>query len=135
MADRREMQPDDWIDAAFKVVIGMLLGSIADWLIELATSELWPVAVFVLIIILGILLFEFVIDKLSILFSPILYFFDSILKAIIDLTTHGSEQTVNIPEKKGRMPLVVFLSFPIGLIIGVILSRLGLDNAIIELLK
>lgn len=114
MADRREMQPRDWVDSVFFLLIGAILGSVAEGLSLLVTSSFWPVAVIILLVILGALLSEFLIDKL------------------IDRIFPSGVRAVYEPEKKGRRPLILLLSFPLGFVLGVILSKLGLDGTIIN---
>jgi len=117
MNERRGMQMGDWVNAAINVVIGVLLGSAADGLIQLATTSFWPLAVVIPLLFAGVFLFSWALDLLT-----------------DRLFTIGVRPAPK-PKEKGRTPLPRLLSLPAGLILGIALARLGLDNKILAVIS
>lgn len=58
------MRAEDWIWAAFNLVIGFFLGVIAYGLAQVAAVGLWPVAALAAVVLLFVLAFEGVADWL-----------------------------------------------------------------------
>ena len=56
--ERGRMQVSDWVNAAINLVIGVLLGSAADGLVQLATTALWPIAVITPLLFAGFFLID-----------------------------------------------------------------------------
>jgi hypothetical protein len=97
-------------------VVGILLGSVVDNLVQLAKTD-WPFAVFIILLFTVLFLFVLMSDKL----------FDSLFPI-------GIRQPHN-PEYKERRPLPLLGSLPAGFFIGIVLARLGLDGVVLELLS
>lgn len=114
MSERRSMQVGDWFTAAINLVIGVLLGSAADGLVKLATTAFWPLAVVIPLLLAGVFLFSWVLDVLT-----------------DRLFTIGI-RPARKPKQEGRTPLPRFLSLPVGVVLGVAIARLGLDDRILE---
>ena len=113
MSERRSMQIGDWFTAAINLVIGVLLGSAADGLVQLATTAFWPLAVVIPLVFAGVLLFSWVLDLLT------------------DRLFAIGVRPARKPKEEGRTPLLRLLSLPVGLVLGVALARLGLDDTIL----
>ena len=107
------MQVGDWANAAINLVIGVLLGSAADGLVQLATTAFWPLAVVIPLLFAGVFLFSWVLDMLT------------------DRLFSIGVRPARTPKEEGRTPLLRLLSLPVGLVLGVALARLGLDETIL----
>jgi hypothetical protein len=107
------MQVGDWANAAINLVIGVLLGSAADGLVQLATTAFWPLAVVIPLLFAGVFLFSWVLDMLT------------------DRLFTIGVRPARTPKEEGRTPLLRLLSLPVGLVLGVALARLGLDETIL----
>jgi hypothetical protein len=110
------MQLGDWINAAISLVIGVLLGSAADGLVQTATTAFWPVAVITPLLFAGAFLVMWVSDKLLDRLFPI------------------GVRPATKPQTSGRAPLPRLLSLPVGVVLGLVLARLGLDDTILGML-
>mgnify|MGYP000968562975 CR=1 FL=1 len=108
MSERRRMQIGDWINAGFLLVIGVFLGFVVDGIMQLATTPFWPMAIILMLIFAGIFLFELLVDKL--------------FSRIFTIGVRPAPET----QVQKRRPLPIFLSLPVGVILGVLLARLGL---------
>ena len=107
------MQVGDWANAAINLVIGVLLGSAADGLVQLATTAFWPLAVVIPLLFAGVFLFSWVLDMLT------------------DRLFTIGVRPARTPKEEGPTPLLRLLSLPVGLVLGVALARLGLDETIL----
>jgi len=114
--ERRRMQFGDWLNAAISLIIGMLLGSVVDGLAQLVTTGLWLSAVVIVLVGAGFFLFMLVFDKLS----------DRLF--LIGVRPATKQQA------KGRTPLPRLVSLPVGVVLGVVLTRLGFDGAILGMI-
>ena len=112
MSERRRMQIGDWINAGFLLVIGVYLGFAVDGLLQLATTSFWPMVIILLLMFVGIFLFELLVDKLFNRIFPI------------------GVRSANKSEAKRPKPLTILLSLPAGVTLGIVLARLGLADAI-----
>lgn len=112
MTERRIMQVGDWFNAAFNLAIGVLLGSAADGLVQLATTASWPLAVIIPLLFAGVFLFSWALD------------------AVTDRLFIIGVRPAHRPKEDGRTPLPRLLSLPVGLVLGVVFARLGLDDTI-----
>lgn len=117
MSERRSMQAVNWFDAAIKLVIGVLLGSAADGLVQLATTAFWPLAVVIPLLFAGVFLFSWMLDLLT------------------DRLFTVGVRPARKPKEEGRTPLPQLLSLPVGIILGVALARLGLDNTVLGMIS
>jgi len=99
----------DWLHAAANLLIGVLLGIAAAGLVELATSALWPLAILIPLLFAGLFLFEWVLDKGVDRFFP------------------EGIRPAKTPTTSKRKPWIRLSSLPLGLLVGVILARLGLS--------
>ena len=106
----------DWVNATFLIAIGFFLGLAADGMMQLVTTAFWPVVVITVLLFVGVLLFDSLLSRLSELIFP-----------------SGIKPARN-PKKKGPMPLPLLLSIPAGMLIGIVIARLGFGSAILDLL-
>jgi len=111
------MQAVNWFDAAIKLVIGVLLGSAADGLVQLATTAFWPLAVVIPLLFAGVFLFSWMLDLLT------------------DRLFTVGVRPARKPKEEGCTPLPQLLSLPVGIILGVALARLGLDNTVLGMIS
>ena len=114
--ERRRMQTGDWFNAAISLIIGMLLGSVVDGLAQLVTSGLWLPAVAIVLLGAGFFLFMLVFDKVS----------DRLFS--IGMRPAPKRQA------KGPTPLPRLISLPVGIVLGVVLARLGFDDTILGMI-
>jgi len=114
--ERRRMQAGDWFNAAVNLLIGLLLGSFVDGLVQLVTTGLWLSAVIITLLFGGLFLFMWVFDKVT---DP--------------LFSIGVRPAPK-PQVKGRTPLLRLMSLPVGVLLGVVLARLGLDDKILGMI-
>ena len=119
MTDRRSMQIEDWMKAAFNVVIGLFLGLALDALLRLLAAGAWGMAMAVVIPSLGFVLFVLV--------------FDGAMGKLFDRFLPSGVRPARKPAATDRKPLGRLLSLPAGIVVGVILARLGLTNDILGL--
>lgn len=117
MSERRRMQIGDWINAAFLLVIGVFLGFVVDGILQLATTSFWPLAIILLLMFAGIFLFELLMDKLFSRIFPI------------------GVRPAHKSQAKKRKPLAIYLSLPVGVILGVGFARLGLTDTIFGMIS
>ena len=116
MSERRDMAVTDWLDAFINLVIGILLGMAAASLVQLATTDFWPLAIVIPILFAGVFLFIRV--------------FDGLFERIFSIGVRPARK----PRPEGKKPLVLLFSLPAGLVLGVILERIGLSGTILDLL-
>jgi hypothetical protein len=62
---RRQMQAGDWFNAVINLLIGLLLGSFVDGLIQPAATGLWVSAVIITYSFGGLFLFMLVFDRVT----------------------------------------------------------------------
>ncbi len=117
MSERRKMQAGDWANAAINAAIGVLLGSAADGLVQMATTEFWPVALIITLLSVGLFFLVVLSDKLL----------DRLFSIGVRPARH--------PRAEGRKPLLRVLSMPAGFVLGVVLARIGLDGAILGVIS
>ncbi|MEQ8366858.1 MAG: hypothetical protein RIB61_09130 [Roseicyclus sp.] len=115
MSDRRRMDPFDWISAAFVVALGVMFGILADNLARLSAATFWPVLIFSVASVFGVLAIDRAVSWLSERVFP------------------SGIRTVRSPKPEGRRPLGLLLSLPAGVALGVVLAALGYDRAILGL--
>lgn len=116
MSERRKMDVNDWISAAFNLLIGALLGSVIYGLMQLVVSGWWLMAVIIVLLGGGLFLFMFLCDKL----------FDRLFLSWI--------KPARNPRPQMPKPLLRILSLPVGFILGIVLAVLGLDRTILDFL-
>lgn len=114
--ERRRMRIGDWFHAAINLIIGILLGSVVDGLAQLVTTGLWLPALAIVLIGAGFFIFILVFDKLS----------DRLFSIGVRPATK--------PQAKGRTPLPRLISLPVGVVLGVVLARLGFDDRILGMI-
>jgi uncharacterized protein YacL len=101
------------IDATVNVVIGIFLGVAVNGLAQLMSTSFWPVAVIILLLV------------------AILFFFESLIASLVDRIFPSGIRPARKPQKVRRAPLPRRLSLPVGLVLGLILARLGLDGVVL----
>jgi hypothetical protein len=107
--ERRRMQAGDWFNAAINLLIGLLLGSAVDGLVRLVATGAWLSAAIITGLFGGVFLFMLVVDK-----------------ATDRLFTVGI-RPASRPRVKRRTPLLRLMALPVGVLLGVVAARLGLD--------
>jgi hypothetical protein len=117
MSERRNMGVSDWINATINAAIGVLLGSVIYGLVQLIVGGAWLMAVIIFFLFAGLFLFLVLSDKL----------FDRVFKIGI--------RPAKTPQTQQPKPLLRVLSFPSGVILGVVLAVLGLDRTILSFLS
>ena len=113
MSARRSMQLGDWFNAAVSLVVGVLLGWAADGLVQLVTTAFWPLAVVIPLLFAGVFVFSWLLDVLTNRFFSI------------------GVRPARERKQDGHMPLPRLLGLAMGLVLGVALARLGLDDVIL----
>lgn len=114
--ERRRMQAGDWFNAVVSLLVGVLLGSVVDGLVQLVAAGLWQSAMIITLVFGALFLFMWVFDKVT---DP--------------LFSIGVRPAPK-PQAKGRTPLLRLLSLPAGLLLGVVSARLGLDAQILGMI-
>lgn len=121
LAVERAMHGNDWIDAAINFIAGIFLGVVIDNVIQLTTSDTWPIVVVV-----------------SILFGALLFASEAIDRAIgraIDRIWPNGVRHAHLSESKRPTPLFKRLSLPIGIVMGIGLARAGLGSMLLGLIS
>lgn len=102
------MKTSDWFDAVMNVVIGVFLG------VAMVASGSWFIAVLI---------------PLS---AAVLFFymslFDRLFDRLIDKVFPSGIRPAHKSKKTRKTPLAKRLSFPLGLVLGIILAALGLGD-------
>lgn len=115
MKKRREMALWDWANAGFLLLIGLLLGVALDSVIDLVAMGYWIMAVILVLAFLAVFVFELLMDK------------------VFDKFFHIGVKRVSEPDEQKYKPLIVLLSFPTGMLLGVLLAGTGWDHAVLSL--
>lgn len=115
-AEYRRMQAGDWFNAAINLAIGLLLGSFVDGLIQLVATGLWLSAAILTLLFGGLFLVVSMSDKL--------------LDPLFSIGVRPAPKA----GAKGRTPSIRRMSLPVGLVLGVALARLGLDDRILTMI-
>jgi hypothetical protein len=116
MKESRRMQASDWFNAVINLIIGLLLGSFVDGLVQLVATGLWLSAGIITLLFGGLFLAMLVFDKVT----------DRLFS--IGIRPAPRQQV------KGRTPLLRLVSLPMGVLLGVLLARLGLDDKILGMM-
>ncbi|EAQ23912.1 hypothetical protein [Roseovarius sp. 217] len=111
MREPRRTQIDDRIKTIINVVIGVLVVLVADGAARLGTTELWPLAVVMPLLVAGLVLFEKVFNRL------------------IDWEFPSEVQPARKSKAQGFARFARLLSLPVGIAIGLILALFGLTDA------
>lgn len=107
------MEVGDWANTAVNLVLGVFVGIAIHGLMQLITTAFWPVAIVISLLFAVVPLIDYWLDWL------------------IDRVFPSGIRAARKPQAEGRTPLPRLLSLPAGLIVGVALARLDLDNAIV----
>ena len=110
------MRIGDWVNGAVICVVGVYLGLAVDGMTELAGTEFWPVIIIVPVLFGGAFLFVLAFDGL------------------IDRIFPSGIKPASRQHAKQRKPLALLLCLPIGIATGVILARLGLGQALLQII-
>ena len=98
------MKTSDWFDAVMNVVIGVFLG------VAMVASGSWFIAVLI---------------PLS---ATVLFFYMSLSDRLIDKVFPSGIRPAHKSKKTRKNPLAKRLSFPLGLVLGIVLAALGLGD-------
>lgn len=112
-SDPLVMQAGDWANAAVNVVVGAFLGMAINGLVQLMSTGFWSVAV--LIVVLA-----------AVLFSSALWF-DGLVEKVFPSGIRRARKS----KKVRKVPLARRLSLPSGLVLGIVLAGLGLDDRLL----
>lgn len=110
------MQISNWFNAAVNVAIGIFVGIVIAQLGRLIALGFWPIAIILLILIAGYLLFEGMFNRL------------------VDKVFPSGIRPARKPTTRRRAPLPRLLSLPVGIILGVALDWLGLSEGLLALI-
>ena len=113
MENRREMQVGDWANGAAIFAVGVFLGLAIYHLAQLVGTAFWPLIVIIPVLFGGVFLLNLKFDNL------------------IDRIFPNGIKPARKPHAKQRKPLVLLLSLPTGIIIGVIGAMLGLGDVLL----
>lgn len=111
------LQPADWLYIVAYAVVGVWLGIALDGLVWLLTNDYWVVAVLLVLMFGGIVLF------------------DALLDWGVDRLFPGGVRKVLKSARQRRSPWLRRWSLPAGVVLGVILARLGLDSLLVGALS
>ncbi|MEH6557060.1 MAG: hypothetical protein V7708_04635 [Oceanicoccus sp.] len=111
--DALVMQSGDWANAAVNVVIGVFLGIAINGLVQLISTGLWYVAVLIVVI------------------AAVLFFFESRLDGLFEKVFPSGIRAARKSKKVRKAPLARRLSLPAGLVFGIVLAGLGLDDRLL----
>lgn len=119
--ERSGMQVNDWFNAVVNIVVGLFLGIAIVNLSRLITAGYWPLALFLLILFAGYLLFDkwfgVLVDKV----------FPSGIRP-------ARKSVVRKRAPKSRAPLPRLLSLPVGILLGIALDWLGLSDKVLGMI-
>jgi hypothetical protein len=107
--ERRKMGVGDWINVAFSLSIGILLGAAIFGLVQLVADGFWVTALVAILISAGLFLLMEVSDK------------------ILDRLFTIGVKPASVKYPQGRKPLLRSLSLPGGFVLGLLMAMLGLD--------
>ena len=116
MSNRQEMRPSDWGNSAVNIVIGVFLGLAAVGMAELILGGNWFFVVLVVVLFSGVMLFDRGLERLW------------------DWSYRIGTNRVPPRKVARRKPWIRRLSLPAGLLMGVVLSLVGLGDTILSLL-
>ena len=111
-SERRIMHIGDLVNAAALLIVGLFLGSVVNDLVRMATTD-WLFALFIVLLFASLFLVVWIFDILFDRFFP------------IGIRTSRNSQG------KERKPLPLLVSLPTGFVVGMVLARLGLDEAVL----
>lgn len=111
------LQPGDWLYIVGYAVLGVWLGIALDGLVWLLTNDYWIVAILLVLMFGGIVLFDALLDR------------------GIDRLFPGGVRKVLKSARQRRSPWLRRWSLPAGVVLGVILARLGLDSLLVGALS
>ncbi|MHA7923564.1 MAG: hypothetical protein ACX936_00095 [Marinobacter sp.] len=109
-------QAGHWASSAVNVVIGVLLGVASNGLVQLMFTGAWA-AVFNIAVLSAVLFF-------------IVFLHDRLGKKLFPSGIRPARE----PERARKTPLLRRLSLPAGLVLGVVIASLGLDDYLSDLL-
>ncbi len=113
MRHRRKMQAGDWLNGATLLVVGVFLGLAVPGLVRLAGTDFWPLAILI-----------------PVLFGSV-FLFDLLLGGLINRIFSTGIKPARRRQGKERKPLVLLLSLPAGLLVGVIGAQFGLGDILL----
>ena len=110
MRERHKMQLFDWVIAAGLLAVGFYLGLAVGALLQLDGFAFWFTIIYVFIPFGFVFLFIYFMDDLA------------------DRIFSGARKPAHLKHTQKRKPLALLLSLPIGLVVGVIGSQVGLTE-------
>ncbi|WP_295070322.1 hypothetical protein [Tabrizicola sp.] len=113
MPNRRKMGPGDWLTATAFLAMGLFLGLALANMVLLVGTASWPIIILIPLLFAGVLVFDSLLGRLFGRFFP------------------SGVRPASHPAPKERRPLVLLLSLPAGLVIGVVGARFGLDDLLL----
>jgi|GEM_PF-749713 len=111
--DALVMQSGDWANAAVNVVIGVFLGIVINGLVQLISTGLWSVAVLIVVL------------------AAVLFFLESWFDGLFEKVFPSGIRPARKPKKVRKAPLARRISFPSGLVLGIVLAGLGLGDRLL----
>lgn len=113
MRHRRSMGLWDWINSAAFLAMGVFLGLAVNAMVQLVGTPFWPFIVIIPLLFGGVLLLDDLLDRLTGRILP------------------GGVKPAPESHPKARRPLVLLLSLPMGLAIGLIGAQVGLGDILL----
>ena len=113
----RSMQAGDWLHVVLYGVMGLFLGIALEGIVRLLTTGYWLVALLIPLLFCGVLLL------------------DSLLDRVVDRLFPGGVRRVLKSTERRRTPWPRRLSLPAGLVVGLVLGRLGLGPVLVGFLS
>lgn len=114
--ERGDLLAHDWFTIAINVGFGMPLGIVLFHFGQLLTSELWPFALLLVLVMGGLLLF------------------DRVGTWLLEKVFPSGIRPARNPSAQRRVPLPRRLSLPLGIVLGVVLAQLGVGAEVLRLL-
>ncbi|VVT00605.1 conserved membrane hypothetical protein [Roseovarius sp. EC-HK134] len=106
MNERRRTRTYDWIHSSINVAIGILIVLVAEGLARLVSTEFWPLALVIPILVACLVLFE------------------KVFNGLIDWEFPKETDSPRKFDSKGDTPIVRHLSLPIGIVVGLLFALL-----------
>jgi hypothetical protein len=113
------MDAGDWINAAFLIAIGLLMGLVVDGLWGLVEGGAWRLAVVTALV-----------GGAAVL---LLFWFDGLVGRLLGQLFPGGVRPAPARSPRPRKPVALLVSLPAGLVLGIALARMGYTSAILGL--
>lgn len=113
MAIRRKMQLGDWFNCAMLLAVGLFLGLALANMVQLIGTPFWPIIIIIPVLFGGVFLLEWLLD--------------SLVERVFGLGIKPAPKSKN----GHRRPIILLLSLPAGIVIGLVGMQFGLDDILL----